>query len=134
MVRAGLLLILALPVFAEAPAKTPPKQEELPELRQLRERYGIRIVVQQGEYKRVTLHGDLCYEQPGRVTVARFAKLLRDEFSIYPPDFVQRSGLRQIVLCAKLTFGGQKRSALPDRARAALCYDVYAGNTRPLPD
>ena len=129
--RVGLILLLALPVLAESPGKKPPKQEELPELRQLRERYGIRIVVQRTAYRRITLHGTLCYEQPGAIALKRFAKLLRDEFSIYPPAFIKRSGLRQIVLCSKLTFGGQTRSALPDRARAALVYDVGAGLTRP---
>ena len=100
-------------------------------LDQLRQRYGLRVVVQDKKYERNTLHGKLTYGRAEPKVVQRFAKILQEEFSRYPKEFVRRSGLRALVLCGGLEFNGQKRAALPDRGRWVVIYDVAAAPKRP---
>jgi len=100
------------------------KPQRLPAVTALEKRYGITVRIQKAEYRRTTLHGELRYEKADPKRIVKYAEVLRDELSIYPRHFMKRSGLRLIVLCSNLHFKGQKRSALPDRSRAALVYDI----------
>lgn len=120
--RAPLFFLLLVP-GAQADGEDP--------LDQLRQRYGLRVVVQDKKYERKTLHGNLAYGIADKKAVQRFARILQEEFSRYPREFVRQSGLRALVLCAGLEFNGQKRAALPDRGRWVVIYDVTAAPKRP---
>lgn len=119
VVRVLLLLLVASSARAGSP------------LDALRKRFGFAVVVQKERYERRTLHGTLSYDEPDAASVDRFARLLVEEFSRYPVAFVKASGLRGIVVCRGLSFGGQKRAALPDRDRWLLIYDATAAPSRP---
>jgi hypothetical protein len=121
LVRAPVLLLLA--TVAQAGNGDP--------LDRLRQRYGLRVIVQDKKYERNTLHGKLAYRQAEPKVVQRFAKILNEEFARYPKEFVRQSGLRALVLCDELEFNGQKRAALPDRGRWVVIYDVTAAPKRP---
>ncbi|MHC4938343.1 MAG: putative zinc-binding metallopeptidase [Planctomycetota bacterium] len=119
--RAPVVLLLA--TIAQAGGDDP--------LDKLRERYGIRVLVQEKKYERNTLHGKLAYGEADKKSVQRYARILAEEFARYPKEFVRRSGLRALVLCGGLMFNGQKRAALPDRGRWVVIYDVTAAPRQP---
>jgi len=116
-------LLLAAASFAAEKDKAAPAPRNV-DIEALAKRFNITIRVQRAHYRRTALHGDLRYAPADPAKLAKYARVLRDELSIYPQHFVKRSGLRLIVLCTELRFKDQKRSALPDRSRAALVYDI----------
>jgi N-acetylneuraminic acid mutarotase len=47
-----------------------------------------------------------------------------EEFSLYPPEFVKRSGVKKIVICKDLAYDGQLRAAVPGLGSGILYYDA----------
>ncbi|MEM8884912.1 MAG: putative zinc-binding metallopeptidase, partial [Planctomycetota bacterium] len=122
------LALALLFLYSLAWAETPPTGLE--RLKAVGKKLGVRILVQPTKYELRTLHGDLCYDVPPKPETEAYAGVLAEEFARYPADFIKRSGLRGIVLGSRLTFDGQKRSALPDRNRWYLVYDVTVKSTK----
>jgi hypothetical protein len=90
--------------------------------------YGIEVVAARPHFPVQTLHGEINGQACSEIDLRGYAKLLADEFSLYPPDLVRHSRLRRIVLCTGLTFARQSRGAVPDFEHDTLYLDVAVGS------
>jgi hypothetical protein len=104
---------------AETKRKTP---SEL--LEEIAKRFEIGVVADDPEFPVKTVHGMIEGKAAAPKAVQRYARLLHTEFGGYPPSAVRRTGLKRIVLCADLSFGGQKRTAIPDFEHDTLYLDI----------
>jgi hypothetical protein len=59
--------------------------------------------------------------------VAAYTRLLQDEYAQYPPAFFRNTGLKDIVICADLAYGEQKREASYDVEGGRLYFDARLG-------
>jgi hypothetical protein len=96
------------------------------ELVPLGERYGLRVVVEP-EFPVNTVHGEIRGRFADLENLATYIPILASEWNIYPPELVEKSGLRRLVLCEDLEFAGQRRTALPDFEHHDLYLDVGRG-------
>ena len=62
-----------------------------------------------------------------KVDVASYATLFAFEWSLYPPQPVEKTRLKRIVFCKDLTFAKQRRTAVPDFEHDVLYFDVVRG-------
>jgi hypothetical protein len=62
-----------------------------------------------------------------QIELQGYTSLFATEFAIYPPDLLQRSQLKRVVLCGELAFAGQRRNAIPDFEHDTLYLDVSRG-------
>lgn len=123
------LAALLLAAFAAAGEFEPPKAYTLGELEQ---RYVLEVVESGEPFPLQTHHGAITGADAPAEARQRYAVLLGEEFGLYPPAFVGRSGLKRIVLCRDLDFEGQRRAALPAFASGTLYLDVLRGAEDPL--
>ena len=89
--------------------------------RKIQQKYGVDVAFEHLKYPVSTYHGPIRATNAEAARVDRYATILADEFSLYPPDLVRRSRLKRIVLCRGLSFNGQYRGARAGlRTRYAL--------------
>jgi hypothetical protein len=74
-------------------------------LAELSEKFGIDVV--HGENALESVEDGLTGDPPDTAELERYVPLFVREFSIYPKDFVKRSGLKRIVLCSDLRNGSR---------------------------
>lgn len=99
---------------------------------QLADRYSLEIVAADWAFPVPTPHGPIDGTPAADSDVERYSVLLVEEFSLYPPAFVSRTGLKRIVLCTELSFAGQRRNAVPHFQADTLYLDVVRGlHSRP---
>ncbi len=98
-----------------------------PRLEKIAGTYRVEIIFLQPSFPVDTPHGRI----DGRAAVTRslehYVPLLAAEFTLYPPELIERSALKRLVLCADLTFAGQRRNAVPDFEHDVLYLDVSRG-------
>jgi hypothetical protein len=58
----------------------------------------------------------------------KYVPLFVREFSLYPTSLIAKSKLKKVVLCAELSFAGQRRNAIPDWESDVLYLDVSPMN------
>jgi hypothetical protein len=129
----GFLVLLALPtlgVFSAEPVETPAACKT--ELASLAERFAIPIEWKSLEFPIRTQHGMITGEAANANQVAAYVPLLTTELNLYPPGFVAKTKLKRITLCRELSFGGQRRTAVPDFEHDVLYLDVARESKKPL--
>jgi hypothetical protein len=97
------------------------------EFEQVARAYKIKIVAMEPAFPVKTWHGKIDGTSADGKTLANYAGLFAAEFSLYPPDLVKRTRLARVVLCADLSFAGQRRNAIPDYEHDTLYLDVSRG-------
>ena len=56
--------------------------------------------------------------------LARYVPIFVREFSLLPASLIAKAKLKKVVLCAELSFAGQRRNAIPDWESDVLYLDV----------
>lgn len=92
-------------------------------------KYDVPVVLKEPSFPVRISTGTIDGKEARRESVQDYGKLFAEEFSLYPVEFVRRTGLQRIVLCEELSFSGQLRTALPDFENHTLYLDVARGAT-----
>lgn len=125
----GAVLRLALVAFAAFPAvdggRT--RAEEPAKLAQVARDLGIAIVAADPVFPVATAHGIIDGKGATGDEVRAYTGLFVPEFSLYPTELFRQTRLRRVVLCRDLSFGGQRRNAIPDFEHDTLYLDVARG-------
>lgn len=122
-----LMSILCLLMLSAQPALAGTAED----LAELAETYSIGVVHKNATFPVETSYGRISGNAPSAEQVDAYGPMLIDEFSRYPKEFIEKSGLRQIVLCTELTFGGQSRNAIPDLQNSTLYLDIAQADATP---
>ncbi len=61
----------------------------------------------------------------------QYVLLLEEEMGKYSPSFLQKIGLKKIIVVKNLSYDGQLRAALPDYYQEILCLDFVRGEHSP---
>lgn len=89
--------------------------------------YALEVVTTDPKFPVATKYGAIDGKSAAKPELEAYALLFAPEFSLYPPELVQRSQLKRIVLCSELSFAGQPRNAIPDYEHDTLYLDVRRG-------
>lgn len=99
-----------------------------PSLDALAAKYGLEIVIAKAGFED-RLNG---YTVTGKAAsdpdIAKYARLLTEEWSLYPIPFVRAAKTRRIVICRDLALDGQVRAAVPAFATDTMYFDVALGS------
>uniref|UniRef100_A0A7S0EVA2 WW domain-containing protein n=1 Tax=Phaeocystis antarctica TaxID=33657 RepID=A0A7S0EVA2_9EUKA len=71
----------------------------------------------------------ICGVPPGEAQLRRTCEAISLEHSFYPAIFLERIGLKRVLLCEELHYNGQRRRDVPDLGSGTLYIDV---GDRPL--
>src|SRR5262245_28386431 len=118
-------LLLCVPRFAGA--ERPPKPDDETVIAELSKKYSLTIVTQRPNFPVSTFYGSIRGKEAPAEKLSTFLPILAAEFGLYPAEFVERTGLKQIILCDDLSFAGQLRTAIPDFEHDHLYLDVVRG-------
>lgn len=123
----AILIIVALQVCVadRAQSQTPPTA--LGELEKIANVYKIEIVTADLNLPVKTRHGVIDGKNVAGADLQNYTSLFALEFTLYPPELLQRSQLKRVVLCKNLSFADQRRNAIPDFEHDALYLDVSRG-------
>jgi hypothetical protein len=102
-------------------------QADLAGLAGVAKKYSIRVVSRNERFPVKTTYGPIAGQAAASKDLASYAPVLATEFSVYPAEFVKKTGLERIVLCQGLAFNGQRRTAIPDFEHNTLYLDVARG-------
>ncbi len=91
---------------------------------QLAARYGLVVEAAAGDVVAALPGGAITGKAAGAADLPGYERMLAAEWALYPPALVARSGLKRLVLCDRLAFGGQARAAVPDQPHNTLYLDV----------
>ncbi len=95
------------------------------------EKYGVEVVLSSPKFSQNTHWSLIEGVAAAQVDLKRYEALFCQEFSLYPKPFVEKSKLRQIVLCHGLEFAGQRRYTIPDFEHDVYYLDI---GTKDQPD
>ena len=123
----GILVPLTLLLSSAACNQGRPPGPTCKELEKIAKAYDIQIVVVDQDFQIRNAHGMIEGKKVDRKEKQIYTDLFAEEFSLYPPDLVRRSQLKQVVLCSDLSFGGRLRTAIPDHDHDSLYLDVSRG-------
>lgn len=98
-----------------------------PELREIERKYDFEIATSNLGFPVETQHGLIDGDDADPGFVMEYARIFAREFALYPPELVQRTRLKRVVMCTELTFAGQRRNAIPDFEHGTLYLDVARG-------
>jgi hypothetical protein len=134
--RACSLATLSVLVISSCAAQAPDTQaadtgkptDRLPQLRELAEKFKIKIATANLEFPVKTIHGLIEGKEAESKSLKEYQKLLAAEVNRYPASLIRSSMLVRIVLCEELSFDGQIRNAIPDFEHNVLYLDVKRGD------
>lgn len=106
----------------------PRPASENPIISRLSSKYNLEIVTAGHPFPTSTYHGDIGGADATDRQIQDYLRLLDEEFSLYPEDFVRRTGLKRIVLCRELSFAGQFRNAVPDFEHDTYYLEIERGS------
>lgn len=72
----------------------------------------------------------ICGMPPSAAALRKTLELLSREHALYPSAFLERVGLKRLLLCEDLHYNGQRRRDVPDLASGTLYIDVGDRPTR----
>jgi hypothetical protein len=108
--------------LAQSPKLFPPPFA--PPLDRLAKSYRIEIVHWAPGFPMKTSWGAIEGKEADSKLLARYVPIFVREFSLLPPTLIQKAKLKKVVLCAELSFAGQRRNAVPDWENDVLYLDV----------
>jgi hypothetical protein len=98
-----------------------------PDLAGVAKSYKLDIVTKQPKFPVKTTHGTIDGAEADATDAESYAAIFAFEVSLYPPELVRKTRLKTVVFCKNLSFGGQKRTAMPDFENDSLYFDVSRG-------
>jgi hypothetical protein len=121
-------MLAALLIFSAVCAQGPGVEPLFAELEKIAKEYKIEVVAADPRFPVKTVYGAIEGKGAERKETQDYAGLFAPEFSLYPADLVRRAKLERVVLCRELSFGGQRRNAIPDYEHSCLYLDVSRGS------
>jgi hypothetical protein len=100
-----------------------------PDLPAVAKMYGIEIVTKAPRFPVKMSTGEIDGAEAAEIDLETYSGIFAFEWSLYPPELVKKSGLKKVVFCKHLSFGGQRRTAVPDFEHHVLYLDVTRGRT-----
>lgn len=113
---------LALLLFAAGPAAAADA-----DLTTLAKTYSVGVVARAPAFPVKTAHGPIDGAEADPADAASYAAVFAQEWGLYPPELVRKTGLRRVVFCKGLSFAGQFRTGVPDFEHDTLFLDVSRG-------
>lgn len=123
----AILILVTFLLSGAARAQREASADALGELEKIAKAYKIEIVTADTRFPVKTTHGTIDGKNADRKKLQDYISLFAPEFALYPPDLVQQSQLKRVVLCSELSFAGQRRNAIPDYEHDTLYLDVSRG-------
>jgi len=123
----SLLSVVTLLLSGSACAQNEAAEDAFSELEKIAADYKIEIIATDPRFPVATTYGDIDGKGSDRELLKNYARLFAPEFTLYPPELVKRTKLKQIVLCEELSFDGQRRNAVPDFEHNTLYLEVRRG-------
>jgi len=123
----AILVLAAFLPIGVAGAQNKVSADALADLEKVAKAYRIQIVTSNLSFPVQTTYGAIDGRSAGRKALENYSSLFVSEFTLYPPDLVRRAQLKRVVLSSELTFGGQRRNAIPDYEHHTLYLDVSRG-------
>ena len=102
--------------------------DKLPQLREVAERYEVKIAIGNLGLPIKTIHGMIEGKEATSESLGKYQKLLATELNRYPISLIRSSKMIRIVLCEALALDGQRRNAIPDFEHNVLYLDVKRGD------
>jgi len=121
------LLIFVAGCAQDEPPAAPPTQIENRQLEKIARDYKIEIVARDPAFPVKTRHGPIDGKMVAGTELEKYIGLFSTEFTLYPPELMQRSQLKRVVICTDLSFDGQRRNAIPDFEHDTLYLDASRG-------
>lgn len=124
-------VVLLLAIFLHSSAARAQKDESPDsrgEIEKIAKIYQLEIVTADPTFPVKTTYGTISGRNAGKKELQDYISLFCSEFGLYPPDLVERSQLKRIVLCSELLFADQRRNAIPDYEHDTLYLDVSRGS------
>ncbi len=90
----------------------------------LAKKYALTIVVAQPQFPVKTAYGPIEGRQATQEAINHFVPILAGEWNLYPAELIKKTGLRRIILCEKLSYAGERRTAIPDFEHLDYYLDV----------
>jgi hypothetical protein len=116
---------LLTPVLVIALASAPASAQ--PDLAAVGKVYGLEIVTDAPKFPVKLRSGAIDGAEAAKADVETYGPIFAFEWSLYPPELVQRTRLKKVVFCKDLSFEKQKRTAVPDFENDVLYLDVARG-------
>jgi hypothetical protein len=121
-------LLLSMLLTALASTSTVAQSKTaIPDIHQVAKKYDLEIVTTTPEFPVKLRTGVIDGAEAAKADVESYIPIFAFEWSLYPADLVKRTGLRKVVLCQKLSFEKQLRTAVPDFENNVLYLDVARG-------
>jgi hypothetical protein len=124
MPRCLLSVFLMTLVCHQVPAQT---RAVAPDIDQTAKKYDLEIVTKTPQFPIKLRSGVIDGSEAKKEDIDSYLPIFLFEWSLYPPDLVKRTGLKKVVLCQKLSFEKQLRTAIPDFENNVLYLDVARG-------
>ena len=101
--------------------------QEKPDLAAIGKKYGLEIVTSAPKFPVQMQTGVIDGAEAPKADAESYAAIFAFEWSLYPPELVKNTRLKQVVFCKDLAFAKQKRTAVPDFDHDVLYLDVVRG-------
>jgi hypothetical protein len=90
-------------------------------------KYQLELVTQSPQFPVRIRSGVIDGAEADPTDVESYLSIFAFEWSLYPADLVQRTGLKRVVFCKELSFERQLRTGVPDFENNVLYLDVKRG-------
>jgi len=102
--------------------------------KRLQQRYDVEFLFAASRVSKCTWKLDYQFpEKRDQKKLNSFLKMFEHEFSKYPPEFVKKTRLKQVVFVKSMKLGTAKRWAIPDYFKETLYYDFTIRSTAEYP-
>lgn len=101
-------------------------------IEELQKKYAITVVTEAPPFPVKATYGRIEGKPAEKKDLDSYLKILLEEWNLYPPELVTKTGLKRIILCQELAFNGQRRTAIPDFEHDDLYFDVSRGRSNAL--
>ena len=122
-----LILVVELILAASAPTYQVPT-DAFDRLSKIAQAYHIEILTTGMTFPVKNAYGLIEGKPAERKEMENYIGLFAPEFTLYPKSLVKLSRLKRIVICNELSFGGQRRNAIPDFEHDTLYLDASRGS------
>jgi hypothetical protein len=94
---------------------------------ELSQRYGIALVYREENVTPLLAGKSIKGSVARKKDLESYLSILKQEWSLYPRELVEKTKLKRLILCSDLAWDGQQRTAIPDFGGDALYLDVSRG-------
>jgi hypothetical protein len=126
-----LILVVELLLAGSVPANGQAPKDSFSTLSKIARAYHIEILTSGMTLPVKNAYGLIERKPAERKELENYIGLFAPEFTLYPESLAKKSQLKRIVICNELSFGGQRRNAIPDFEHDTLYLDASRGSDSP---